>query len=328
MAYGPRMVRGTIGSLVAMALVVACSGGDDGAKADDDRAPKEQAEAEVGVERTTETFVDESRPTSASTAAPAADTRTLETLIAYPTPLDGTYPLVVLAHGFTGHPSRLSELMEAWAEAGYVVAAPVFPRTNSEQPGGIETADVTDLKQQPADVSFVIDSMLDLGTDPESPLEGHIDAERIGLAGHSLGGATTVGVVFNTCCTDERIDAAALLAVAPPELFALFDGELAPRPVPTLLVVADGDFVHSASETVYPLLSSPKWYVTLRGEGNGAAQHVGPFEDAPDPNDDLVFEVTTAFWDLQLKDDEAAQGRMEDAAQPADGSATLQTDKE
>lgn len=325
------MVRGTrvrwVGLLAAMAFVAACSGDgddDDAEAADGDDAPQEI----TGVERTTETFVDDSRPTSASTAAPAADSRTLETLIAYPTPLDGKYPLVVFGHGFTGHPSRHAELLGAWAEAGYVVAAPVFPRTNSEQPGGFGAADVTDLKQQPADASFVIDAMLDLGADPESPLEGHIDADRIGLAGHSLGGATAVGAVFNTCCTDERIDAAALLAVAPPELFAFFEGELDPRPVPTLMVVADGDFVFPASEAVYPMLSSPKWYVTLRGEGNGAAQHVGPFEDAPDPADERVKEITTAFWDLELKDDEAAQARMEEAAEPADGSASLQSDKE
>jgi dienelactone hydrolase len=309
-------------ALAALVGLTACGGGggDDEAEALDDEPPVEIA-AEGGVETTTLTFVDPARPTSASPVTPAADERTLETLIAHPDPLDGPYPLVVLAHGLGGHPSRLSSLMETWAEAGYVVAAPAFPRTNDAQPGGQEVADVSDLANQPGDVSFVIDSLL------ASELADHIDSERIGLAGHSLGGATAVGTVFNTCCTDERIDAVALLAVAPPELFGLFAGELDPRPIPTLMLVADGDFIYDASEAVYPMLSPPKWYVTFHGEDD-PMRHVGPFEDAPDPADDLVLELTTAFWDLELTDDAAAQARLEEAAEPEDGSATLQTVKE
>jgi dienelactone hydrolase len=316
------------GVIAVLAFVIGCSGSGD-----DDDANTSGGEAEPpaeisGHEVLTETFVDTSRPTSASAEAPAADTRTLETLIAYPTPLDGQYPLVVLGHGLGGHPARLSELMGAWAEAGYIVAAPAFPRTNDARPGGAGAADYQDLANQPADVSFVIDSMLELAADDgDSPVSGHVDTDRIGLAGHSLGGATAVGTVFNTCCADERIDAVELLAVAPPELFGLFGGELDLRPVPTLMVVADGDFVYQSSEAVYPMLGQPKWYVTLHGEDN-PMRHVTPYEDPPDPSDDLVKEVTTAFWDLELKDDTAAQARMEEAAQPADGSATIQSDKE
>lgn len=313
--------------LVALVGVAACGGDDNDGVANkpdpDPPAGTPAPETGLDVETTTLTFVDPSRPTPASAAAPATDDRTLETSIAHPKPLDGPYPLIVLAHGLTGHPSRLSSLMETWAAAGYVVAAPAFPRTNDAQPGGraAATEGVSDLGQQPGDVSFVIDSLLG------SELAENIDAERIGLAGHSLGGATAVGTVFNTCCTDERIDAVMLLAVAPPELFGSFAGELDPRPIPTLMLVADGDFIYEASEAVYPMLGPPKWYVTLHGEDD-PMRHVGPFEDAPDPADDLVLELTTTFWDLELKDDAPAQARLEEAAEPADGSATLQTVKE
>lgn len=299
-----------VGVIAALALAVGCSGsGDDDEKAADESPQAEPPPQITGAEIVTETYVDDSR------------TRTIETFIAHPTPFDGPYPLVVLAHGLGGHPDRLSELMTAWAEAGYVVAAPVFPLTNDPTPGG-PTPDFRDMVNQPADVSFVIDSVLASDTFAE-----HVDADRIGLAGHSLGGATAVGTVFNTCCTDERIDAVELLAVAPPELFGLFEGEMDFRPLPTLMVVADTDFIYSASEATYPMLGQPKWYVTLHGEGN-ALRHVTPYEDPEDPADDLVKEVTTAFWDLELKHVESAQARMEDTAQPADGSATLQTPKE
>ena len=40
-----------------------------------------------------------------------------------------------------------------------------------------------------------------------SPLYHHVDAQHIGLAGHSLGGATAYGVGFNSCCRDPRVEA-------------------------------------------------------------------------------------------------------------------------
>src|SRR5687768_4182118 len=112
-------MRGTsrwVGVLVA-AVLVACGGNrDDDEPADD--APPEKEEVVLTAETTTLTFVDSTRPTSASAEAPATDSRTLETLIAHPEPLEGRHPLIVLAHGMGGHPSRLSTLMETWAESG------------------------------------------------------------------------------------------------------------------------------------------------------------------------------------------------------------------
>lgn len=315
---------------LALVLAAACSGGDESVGRPTDRVDAqaeraEQVKAITGTKTVTETFVDTSRPTSASSAAPAADTRTLKTLITYPTPLKGAYPLVVLAHGMWGSPARFSFLAEAWAKAGYMVVRPAFPRTTDEQPGGAEAADFRDVVEQPADVSFVIDSVLDLtaaASEGNSPLQGHVDADHIGLAGHSLGGSTTIGTVFSPCCTDDRIDAIQLFAVPAPG--DRLGGEFEPRPLPTLMIVADGDFIYKDSEALYPMLEAPKWYLTLHGE-QSAVRHPAPFEDLEDPADDLVRDVTTHFWDMTLADDKAAQARMEKAAQPADGSTTLQT---
>jgi pimeloyl-ACP methyl ester carboxylesterase len=88
---------------------------------------------------------------------------------------------------------------------------------------------------RPADVSFVIDHIL--GTD------GLVDADRIGMAGHSFGGWTTL----TTTARDRRIRAAVPLAPAggasplPVNLLRESVDFRWGREVPTLYVVADRD---------------------------------------------------------------------------------------
>lgn len=109
----------------------------------------------VGDVVRTETFVDPTKETDPPIGTPD---RTLVTTIRFPE-TGGPYPLIVLAHGFNGHPRKFTELTEAWAKAGYVVAAPAFPLTNDEL---VVPRVVADYKNQPADVSFVVDQLLEL----------------------------------------------------------------------------------------------------------------------------------------------------------------------
>src|SRR5262249_61512946 len=131
---------------------------------------------------------DTSRSTDATASTPAQPKRVLATTITYPVGVKHPVPLVVLAHGDNGHPNKFSRLIGAWAAAGYVVAAPAFPLTSNMAPGGGTPGDV---RNQPTDVSFVIDEILKMGQ-PRSggPLAGLIDGRHIGVAGLSLGGAT------------------------------------------------------------------------------------------------------------------------------------------
>jgi hypothetical protein len=41
--------------------------------------------------------------------------------------------------------------------------------------------------------------------------------------------------------------------------------------------------------------------------------HSEPFEDTPDPADQVVRDITTAFWDRYLKDEKAAAKRIRSA---------------
>src|SRR5262249_55415382 len=116
-----------------------------------------------------------------------------DVLDATPARAEGPYPLVVFAHGFAVTPQPYARLLQSWARAGYVVAAPVSPLASANPPGGPNEADVVN---QPADVSFVISSMLAQGRSAASPFANLIDPAPIAVAGHSDGGETALAVGF------------------------------------------------------------------------------------------------------------------------------------
>ena len=88
---------------------------------------------------------------------PAGGRRPASTVPRAPAARRGPFPLVVFGHGFAVTPAPYAPLLRAWARAGYVVAAPIFPLENANAPGG---PNESDLVNQPRDMSFVITRML------------------------------------------------------------------------------------------------------------------------------------------------------------------------
>lgn len=273
-------------------------------------------EATGDVRRLTLELVDTSRPTAAGRSTPPADTRMLVTEVYVP-PGDGPFPLVVFGHGLSGHPDDFTRLLGAWAEAGYLVAAPAFPLTNLEVSDS--GANFGDVANQPADVSFVIDEVLRLADEPQSDLTDLVDGERIGVAGLSLGGITTYAATFSDCCRDDRVDAAVVLAGAaePADNLGSFAG---PADVPVLVMHGDADTVipFDAAVVSYDLLDGPRYLVTLLGGG-----HAEPFSDRSTDFAPIVDEVTVDFWDAYLARDADAVDRLIGHAQ-VDGLTTLE----
>jgi predicted dienelactone hydrolase len=270
--------------------------------------------ARAEVQRLPLHLVDHSRPTPAHGPTPASDQRELVTDVWLPVGT-GPFPTVVFSHGFAGSPDKMTQLFRAWAEAGYVVAAPAFPVSKSDAPGG---AALTDAAGQPGDVDFVVQQLLHANETPGDPLARQIDPRHLGLAGDSLGGVTTSTVAFGTCCPD--VEPAAVM---------LLDGALAgvTKPpasgatIPLLIVHADHDPIVPYDQAVasYRAAAAPKWFVTLH-----ETAHVSAYEDPPDPADELVEAVTIAFWDRWLKGDRAAADRLAAAVTP-ESLAGLQT---
>lgn len=153
-------------------------------------------------------FVDSSRSTNENRGVPGHPDRTLPTTIWYPVDLQGDAPLIIHSHGILSTRTEMPYLMELLASWGYVIAAADYPLTSGGTEGG---ANAEDAINQPADVSFLIDSVLALSGD-EKPFAASIDTSRIGLSGYSLGGLTTYLATFHPRLRDPRIAAAVAIA--------------------------------------------------------------------------------------------------------------------
>ena len=279
-------------------------------------------------------LVDTSRKTAANGSASASEGRKLPTEVFYPAAgsppastgsgqeksvggapaRDGRYPLIVFSHGVTGRGIFYRGELEAWASAGYVVIAPDYPLSNFDSPGG---PTINDVGNQPADASFLIDTFLDeAGGTPAAKVARQIDAAHIGAAGHSLGAITSLGLGYLPCCVEDRIAAIASWAGA---FLPLQNGKAEPDQSitdrPLLLVHGDQDRTvpYRASESIFDKVASPRWFVSLPGEG-----HVDPFL-SPGTSDAaaLVTQVTLDFFDAQLKGDTAGISRLEAAVAAA-----------
>jgi predicted dienelactone hydrolase len=305
-----------LGGLVLAALVLtACGGGGGAERTSSTSAPPVTAthpptavlptttttappvvDRRTGVGVSHETFVDPTRGTS--TGEP---TRTFPMTIWYPTPGDpdapavpdappdravGAYPLVVFIHGYAVTPDFYEELLRRWASAGYVVAAATYP-------GGDD-----DYALQFADTTFLITQLLRLsgGAPGSNPLVGTIDANRVGVAGHSNGEAIAYGLGFLQCCRDQRVKSVIALAGI---LGNVNNPVQRNNSVPVLHIMGEADELQPYDEAIQwdrDNLTPPRWSVTLVG---GA--HAPPYRSPSSPHFDGVVTITTDFLDGTLK---------------------------
>lgn len=97
----------------------------------------------------------------------------------------GKFPLILISHGTGGSAEQMAWLGTALARAGYVAAAVDHPGNNSHST--ITAEGFALWWERATDVSEVLDGLL---ADPE--LGSHIDRDRVGAAGFSLGGYTVL----------------------------------------------------------------------------------------------------------------------------------------
>ena len=195
-------------------------------------------------------------------------------------------PLVVFGHGFATTPLRYRRLLQAWAAAGYVVAAPLFPLGNAHAPGG---PDESDIVNQPRDMSFVITRLLAASASPASALHGLVDPTRIAAAGQSDGAETAFGATYERPWHDRRIRAAVILSGA--ELGGHVG--LVSRRVPLLAVQGTADRINPPVYTydLFHAVGRPKFLLLLRQAG-----HLGPYT-VPGSRLAAVERVSLAFLD-------------------------------
>jgi dienelactone hydrolase len=223
--------------------------------------------------------------------------RVLVTVIQYPVALKsaghgqqavhGPFPLLLFAPGFMQCGGPYSDLLQAWAGAGYVVVTVNFPRTDCSVG---TAADESDLVNQPADMSYALTRVLALSAQPGGWFSGVVNRDEIAVTGQSDGGDTVAALAANACCTDHRVRAVAVLSGAewPP-----MPGRYFPRKAPPML------FVQGSADTINPPWMSLQLY---QADGAGiryyldlfGASHTGPYWGT-NPVEQLVVRVTLAF---------------------------------
>jgi predicted dienelactone hydrolase len=192
----------------------------------------------------------------------------------------------VFAHGFATAPDTYARLLDAWVQAGFVVAAPVFPVENPRAPGGPSERD---LANEPGDLSFVVSRLLG----PRSPFRRLIDPRRIAFAGQSDGGVAALAATYDRRYRDRRVRAAIILSGAP------LPGFTAPPAGAPPLLAAQGtvDSLNPPATTAYyfRLMRRPKFLLWLLGGSHeqpytSDVRHLG-----------VVEQATVAFLDRYLR---------------------------
>ncbi len=156
----------------------------------------------------------------------------------------GKHPLILFCHGYLGSADQVVFLTEALSRAGYIVASLNHADSLDEQSasGKLRLPKFADVDawsdktvvDRKEDMQALLSHMLTLNDDTAHFLHGHVDASAIGIAGHSLGGYTALGLVGAwPSWKDTRIRAALILSPFTAPL--LKHGDLTGIEVPVML---------------------------------------------------------------------------------------------
>ncbi|MDD1505161.1 dienelactone hydrolase family protein [Lysinibacillus sp. CNPSo 3705] len=176
--------------------------------------PKVTGEYEVAT--ATDTYIDRNRMEVFSNKE---DNRSVNVEFWYPKNADGTYPLLVFSHGAYGIKTSNESTFTELASHGYVVVSIDHPyhsfytqsedgkvtMVNSDFKNEVENANKGVysneeryniiqkwMKLRTDDMNFVIDTVLAKAKSDNNPIFQHINTEKIGVFGHSMGGAASV----------------------------------------------------------------------------------------------------------------------------------------
>jgi pimeloyl-ACP methyl ester carboxylesterase len=218
-------------------------------------------------------WADTSRSTMANGDFKGRGSRELKGRIWFPSDQEGApYPLVIYSHGYMSQYKEGEYILEFLASHGYVAVSVDFPLSNGSSPGGAVVSDITN---QPGDISFLIDQMLARTMQVDNLLYGRVDGDRIAAVGLSLGGLTTELAAFDPRTRDPRIRAA--VSMAGPSQFLtpeFFDRNT----IPFMYVGGTADAIVPYREHAQPI---PKKYKNSVLVTLDSGSHVGFIDMAP-----------------------------------------------
>ena len=249
----------------------------------------------------------------------------------------GRYPVIVFSHGAGGSQNCCEALTEHWASYGYVTIQPthedsaVQRRDAGEENIQFMQAVRDALKQpglwesRPRDVSFVLDSLGELARRVPG-LAGKMDAQHIGMSGHSMGSFTTeaIGGALvdlpgkpGTNFADARVKAALCLSPQGPGQFGLTETSFRTLRLPFLGITGSQDSLGPLANAEWhekPFELSPagaKYHVFIEGASHMSfisARTLVPGRGQQAENIlGYTNSVALAFWDAYLKNDASAR---------------------
>jgi acetyl esterase/lipase len=235
------------------------------------------------VQDETETFTDPSRPTPTRGDVPGYPGRTLVTVIRRPIGLPGPLPLIVFAHGWDSSPAAYETLLDTWAAAGYLVAAPTFPDSASTLPG----EPISNYPEQALDMSFVITQLL-------GGVAGPVNPAKIAVAGHSDGGTDIALLALNSIYADHRIRAYLSLSGEIPAGVAGTWSAATPGALFVAVGTDDEYGLYPRAQQIFDSADMPKAFVTLAG-GDHLQTFVGDTPGAASMRAETVMFLNTAL---------------------------------
>ena len=228
---------------------------------------------------------------------------------------EGPHPVVVFSHGFWGAADQSVFLMEALARAGYLVASlhhedatHALKRHRVPMPNFLKAGQWNRDKffDRREDVAALLDYLLEQNTAEGSPLHGRIEADKIGGAGHSLGGYTMLGMAGGwESWKDERMRAYLLLS--PYVMPFLERGALDGVSAPVMIQGGTWDLgVTTFLKRFYDQLETTKYYLVLRRAGHYAWTDLNSVgrtttEALGKGNPRLIADYSIAFFDRHLR---------------------------
>ncbi|MGD9648125.1 MAG: PEP-CTERM sorting domain-containing protein [Pirellulales bacterium] len=241
--------------------------------------------------------------------------------------LGGEYPIVSFAPGFIVPPTIYASTMRHMASHGYIAIV------TSSQSGNFNP----DRELYVSDFLGTIDYLTAEDARSESPFFGRVATEKVGAAGHSLGG----GISIVAAARDARIDASATFAAASlrdagplgaaPPPYA--DVEIAALDIPVSLINGSLDGlipVATNGQMIYDAAGGPRLLPNLLGGYHGGFwdSPVSFDEGTVSQEENLAFARAEllSFFDLYLQGDQSAWRRQWGPERLAAASVETQLD--